>query len=140
MVSGSNQPPRNQQAFTYFRQLMESVMADYGVDTVIHFAGSVVVPESIENPLKYYENNTGNSRNLIEAAVRSGCKKLIFSSTAAVYGEPSTTGPISENAILNPMSPYGTSKLMTELMICWVLCGHLGTLWVRSSLHPVIDF
>lgn len=96
---------------------IEEIIKDNNVDAIIHFAGSVVVPESLVNPLKYYENNTGNSRNLIAAAVNTGVKKFIFSSTAAVYGNPLTEGPISENAILNPMSPYGTSKLMTELMI-----------------------
>jgi UDP-glucose 4-epimerase len=99
------------------QQVMEDVLREHKIDAIIHFAGSVVVPESIENPLKYYDNNTGNSRNLIAAAVNTGVKKFIFSSTAAVYGNPLTEGPISENAILNPMSPYGTSKLMTELMI-----------------------
>ncbi|MEO0909884.1 MAG: UDP-glucose 4-epimerase GalE, partial [Pseudomonadota bacterium] len=93
------------------------VLFKNNIDSIIHFAGSVVVPESLEDPLKYYENNTGNSRNLVAAAIKVGISRLIFSSTAAVYGEPMTTGPISENAILNPMSPYGTSKLMTELMI-----------------------
>lgn len=96
---------------------MERVIRKHKIDSIIHFAGSVVVPESLQNPLKYYENNTGNSRNLIAAAVNTGVKRFIFSSTAAVYGNPLTEGPISENAILNPMSPYGTSKLMTELMI-----------------------
>ncbi|KAG1702851.1 UDP-glucose 4-epimerase [Nymphon striatum] len=96
---------------------MEEVIKDNDIDSIIHFAGSVVVPESLQNPLMYYQNNTGNSRNLIAAAVNTGVKKFIFSSTAAVYGNPLTEGPISENAILNPMSPYGTSKLMTELMI-----------------------
>jgi UDP-glucose 4-epimerase len=71
----------------------------------------------MEDPLKYYQNNTGNSRNLLAAAIKVGVKRFIFSSTAAVYGTPLTTGPIAENAILNPMSPYGASKLMTELMI-----------------------
>ena len=99
------------------QEKMEQILTENKVDSIIHFAGSVVVPESIEDPLKYYQNNTGNSRNLIAAAVKVGVKRFIFSSTAAVYGEPLTTGPISENAILNPMSPYGTSKLMTELMI-----------------------
>ena len=96
---------------------MENVLEENNIDSIIHFAGSVVVPESLDDPLKYYENNTGNSRNLIAAAIKVGISRFIFSSTAAVYGEPMTTGPISENAILNPMSPYGTSKLMTELMI-----------------------
>lgn len=99
------------------QEAMETIITEHDVHAIVHFAGSVVVPESIENPLMYYENNTGNSRNLIAAAVKTGVKKFIFSSTAAVYGNPLTEGPISENAILNPMSPYGTSKLMTELMI-----------------------
>ena len=99
------------------QEAMEEILKDNNIDAIIHFAGSVVVPESLENPLMYYQNNTGNSRNLIAAAVNTGVKKFIFSSTAAVYGNPLTEGPISENAILNPMSPYGTSKLMTELMI-----------------------
>ena len=99
------------------QRFMENVIAKYDVETIIHFAGSVVVPESMQNPLKYYENNTNASRNLIAAAVNSGVEQFIFSSTAAVYGTPSMTGPITENAILNPMSPYGTSKLMTELML-----------------------
>jgi len=99
------------------QEKMEAVISEHDVDAIIHFAGSVVVPESIEDPLKYYDNNTGNSRNLIAAAINTGVKRFIFSSTAAVYGNPLTMGPISENAILNPMSPYGTSKLMTELMI-----------------------
>jgi len=99
------------------QEQMEAVINDHNIDVIIHFAGSVVVPESLENPLKYYDNNTGQSRNLIAAAVKTGVKRFIFSSTAAVYGNPLTEGPISENAILNPMSPYGTSKLMTELML-----------------------
>jgi len=99
------------------QEVMEHILLEHNVDSIVHFAGSVVVPESLEDPLKYYMNNTGNSRNLIAAAVKVGIKRFIFSSTAAVYGEPMTTGPIVENAILNPMSPYGTSKLMTELMI-----------------------
>lgn len=99
------------------QELVESVISENNIECIIHFAGSVVVPESIENPLKYYENNTGNSRNLVAAAVNTGVDKFIFSSTAAVYGEPLTSGPIREDAILNPMSPYGSSKLMTEIMV-----------------------
>lgn len=97
--------------------LVEAVISENNVECIIHFAGSVVVPESIENPLKYYENNTSKSRNLVAAAVNAGVDKFIFSSTAAVYGEPLTPGPIREDAILNPMSPYGSSKLMTEIMV-----------------------
>ncbi|MEZ5871088.1 MAG: UDP-glucose 4-epimerase GalE [Nitratireductor sp.] len=97
--------------------LVSDIIHEDKIDTIIHFAGSVVVPESIENPLKYYDNNTGQTRNLLEAAVRGGIDKFIFSSTAAVYGTPLTTGPIREDAILNPMSPYGSSKLMSEIMV-----------------------
>ncbi|MFZ1813483.1 MAG: UDP-glucose 4-epimerase GalE [Rhizobiaceae bacterium] len=97
--------------------LVEETIRKHRIDTIIHFAGSVVVPESMTNPLKYYDNNTAKTRNLVESAVRTGIDKFIFSSTAAVYGAPLTSGPIREDAILNPMSPYGSSKLMSEIMI-----------------------
>jgi len=99
------------------QRFVEGVLEKHKIDCIIHFAGSVVVPESMENPLKYYHNNTANSRNLVSAAVNAKVSKFIFSSTAAVYGAPMTTGPIREDAILNPMSPYGSSKLMTEIMV-----------------------
>jgi UDP-glucose 4-epimerase len=99
------------------RALVEKIIRENEVEAVIHFAGSVVVPESVEDPLKYYANNTGNTRELLEAVTNCGLDKFIFSSTAAVYGEPSTSGPIREDAILNPMSPYGSSKLMSEIMV-----------------------
>ena len=86
------------------------------IDTIIHFAGSVVVPESIENPLTYYRNNTCNSRTLLECAIQAGVRHFIFSSTAAVYGMPKSI-PVSEDAPLEPISPYGSSKLMTEMML-----------------------
>lgn len=98
-------------------KLVARVIEQNAVDTIIHFAGSVVVPESLEKPLEYYENNTAKSRNLIEVAVKTGIDKFIFSSTAAVYGAPMTSGPIREDAVLNPMSPYGSSKLMSEIML-----------------------
>lgn len=97
--------------------LIGDLISDNRIDTIIHFAGSVVVPESVEKPLDYYRNNTANSQRLIETAVKCGIDKFIFSSTAAVYGAPLTDGPIREDAILNPMSPYGSSKLMTEIML-----------------------
>ncbi len=99
------------------RRLVEQVIARNKVDAIIHFAGSVVVPESLENPLKYYDNNTCRTRNLIETAVRCGIDKFIFSSTAAVYAAPATLQPITEDAPLVPMSPYGASKLMSEMML-----------------------
>ena len=97
--------------------LVESIIQDHKIDCIIHFAGSVVVPESLEDPIKYYDNNTANSLRLIAAAVNTGISKFIFSSTAAVYGAPENSGPIAEDAVLNPMSPYGSSKLMTEIMV-----------------------
>lgn len=95
---------------------VESVMEDNHVDAVIHFAGSIIVPESVADPLGYYHNNTVKSRALMAAAVAKGVKNIIFSSTAAVYGMPETN-PVPEDIQLNPMSPYGTSKLMTEIML-----------------------
>jgi UDP-glucose 4-epimerase len=95
----------------------------HAVTEIIHFAGSIVVPESVSDPLKYYANNTATSRNLIEAAVLGGVKSFIFSSTAAVYG---MTGldPVVETTPLSPMSPYGRSKLMTEMMLADVAAAH----------------
>ncbi len=86
------------------------------VDAVIHFAGSVVVPDSVKDPLAYYENNTSKSRDLIEAVVKSDVKNFIFSSTAAVYGDGGMK-PVTEDFATNPQSPYGMSKLMTERML-----------------------
>ena len=95
---------------------MRSVIAEHGVDAIIHFAASVVVPDSVRDPLAYYGNNTASSRTLIEAAVKGGVRHFIFSSTAAVYGNPASV-PVAEDAPLAPMSPYGSSKLMTEIML-----------------------
>ncbi|HEX2018821.1 MAG TPA: UDP-glucose 4-epimerase GalE [Aurantimonas sp.] len=95
---------------------IEDVMRQHAVDAVIHFAGSILVAESVADPLAYYLNNTVASRSLIESAVRSGVTSFIFSSTAAVYGSPAQI-PVPEDAPLRPESPYGTSKLMTELML-----------------------
>lgn len=96
--------------------LVRTVIRQHAVDAIIHFAGSIVVPESVVDPLGYYNNNTVKSRALIEAAVATGVKQFIFSSTAAVYGNPSEN-PVSEAARLDPVSPYGWSKLMTEVML-----------------------
>ena len=86
------------------------------IDAIIHFAGSIVVPDSVSDPLGYYLNNTVNSRNLMHCAVKAKVPNFIFSSTAAVYGNPKTL-PVSEDEAPAPISPYGTSKLMTELML-----------------------
>ena len=93
-----------------------ALIAEHGIDAIIHFAASVVVPESVLHPLAYYRNNTVNSRALIEAAVDSGVRYFIFSSTAAVYGNPERV-PVSEEDPTVPLSPYGRSKLMTEMML-----------------------
>jgi UDP-glucose 4-epimerase len=96
--------------------LVRLILQRHAIDTIVHFAGSIVVPESVTDPLGYYLNNTVKSRTLMAAAVAQGVKQFIFSSTAAVYGNPERT-PVPEDARLMPMSPYGTSKLMTELML-----------------------
>jgi UDP-glucose 4-epimerase len=93
-----------------------ALIAEHAVDAVIHFAASVVVPDSVRNPLAYYRNNTVNSRALIETAVKSGVRHFIFSSTAAVYGNPERV-PVREEDLTVPLSPYGRSKLMTESML-----------------------
>jgi len=92
------------------------VIREHRVDAIAHFAAKIVVPESVADPLGYYLNNTVKSRALIEAAVRGGVERFIFSSTAAVYGDVDSK-PVGEDKPLNPVSPYGRSKLMTEWML-----------------------
>ncbi|MBV1916559.1 MAG: UDP-glucose 4-epimerase GalE [Sphingomonadaceae bacterium] len=94
-----------------------------GQGAIMHFAGSVVVPESVENPLKYYHNNTAKSRALADAAVKAGVPHFIFSSTAATYGIPEVS-PVREDVPRQPINPYGMSKLMTELMLADVSAAH----------------
>jgi UDP-glucose 4-epimerase len=103
--------------------LVERIIADHDVKGIMHFAGSIIVPESVENPLKYYRNNTANSRALIEAAVNQGVPHFIFSSTAATYGVPEES-PVREDSPKRPINPYGQSKLMTELMLADVAAAH----------------
>lgn len=98
------------------QDLVHAVIRKYDVDAIVHFAGSIVVPDSVADPLGYYQNNTVNSRALIEVAVATGVDKFIFSSTAAVYGNPEQV-PVCETERLAPVSPYGSSKLMTEMML-----------------------
>lgn len=98
------------------QNLVSALIAEHGVTAIIHFAASIVVPDSVADPLGYYRNNTVNSRALIECAVKGGVRHFIFSSTAAVYGNPASA-PVSEDAPATPMSPYGSSKLMTEIML-----------------------
>ena len=99
------------------------LIADHGIGAIMHFAGSVVVPESVSDPLKYYRNNTAASRALIESAVTGGVKHFIFSSTAATYGDARGI-PIREDAPTDPINPYGRSKLMTEAMLRDVSAAH----------------
>lgn len=95
---------------------LETVLRDKNIDGVMHFAGSIVVPESVENPLLYYKNNTENSLNLISLCLKNKVNSFIFSSTAAVYGTPDEKFA-SEESKKEPINPYGRSKLMTENML-----------------------
>jgi len=103
--------------------LVLKIIREQAIDAIMHFAGSVVVPESVENPLKYYDNNTAKSRILIETAVAGGVRHMIFSSTAATYGIPKSS-PVREDMPTMPINPYGMSKLMTEMMLRDVAAAH----------------
>lgn len=96
--------------------LLDRIMSEHKFDAVVHFAGSIVVPDSVRDPLGYYLNNTVKSRMLMACAVKAGIPRFIFSSTAAVYGNPATQ-PVFEDEAPQPISPYGSSKLMTEWML-----------------------
>jgi UDP-glucose 4-epimerase len=98
------------------RKLVEETIARYRVDAIIHFAASIVVPDSVADPLGYYSNNTMNTCALLDTAIKAGVRQFIFSSTAAVYGNAETV-PVREDAATAPISPYGTSKLMSEIML-----------------------
>ncbi|MBX7492097.1 UDP-glucose 4-epimerase GalE [Qipengyuania sp. 1NDW9] len=104
-------------------ELLGRIFSEQGTRAIMHFAGSIIVPESVEQPLKYYENNTVKSRALIEAAVKGGMEHFIFSSTAATYGVPESS-PISEDSPKSPINPYGWSKLMTEQMLADASAAH----------------
>ncbi len=103
--------------------LVARIVAEQGIGAVMHFAGSIVVPESVENPLKYYHNNTAKSRALIDTLVQAGVPHFIFSSTAATYGSPEVS-PVREDSNTQPINPYGWSKLMTEQMLADVSAAH----------------
>jgi len=98
---------------------IDRLFEDYHFDVVMHFAASIIVPESVSNPLKYYMNNTLNTTNLIQSAIKNDVKQFIFSSTAAVYGEPTNLqkNGIDEDYPTNPINPYGMSKLMSERIL-----------------------
>ncbi len=104
-------------------ELLARIFAEQETGAIMHFAGSVVVPESVSDPLKYYHNNTVKSRALIAAAVRAGVAHFIFSSTAATYGIPHVS-PVDEDTPRQPINPYGWSKLMTEQMLADVAAAH----------------
>lgn len=97
-------------------ELLGRVIRDHQIESILHFAAKIVVPESVTDPLGYYFNNTVKTRALLEAAVKGSVRHFVFSSTAAVYGNPERT-PVSEDTVPAPLSPYGTSKLMSEQML-----------------------
>src|SRR5438552_18882782 len=98
------------------QELVARIIKEHGIEAIIHFAAWIVVPDSVADPLGYYKNNTVNSRALIETAVKAGVRYFIFSSTAAVYGNPQRV-PVREDDPTVPTSPYGSSKLMSEIML-----------------------
>ncbi|HEY6833991.1 MAG TPA: UDP-glucose 4-epimerase GalE [Pseudolabrys sp.] len=98
------------------RELVAKAISQHGVTAIIHFAASIVVPDSVRDPLGYYRNNTMNTCSLLQAAIEGGVRQIIFSSTAAVYGNATET-PVPEDAPTASISPYGTSKLMSEIML-----------------------
>ncbi len=103
--------------------LLARIFSEQGTGAIMHFAGSIIVPESVEDPLKYYHNNTVKSRALIDAAVKCGVSHFIFSSTAATYGVPETSA-VREDTPQKPINPYGWSKLMTEQMLADTSAAH----------------
>lgn len=105
------------------RKALRTAFAEHGIDAVMHFAGSVRVEESVADPLKYYRNNSGVSRSLIEACVEAGIGRFVFSSTAATYGIPATA-KVTEDAPGQPINPYGWSKLMTEQVLKDTVAAH----------------
>ncbi|NMG40896.1 UDP-glucose 4-epimerase GalE [Chelativorans sp. ZYF759] len=105
-------------------RLVGRLIRDAGIESIFHFAGSVVVPDSIADPLGYYLNNTSNTRTLVEEAVAGGVRRFIFSSTAAVYGAPPAEAPVSEAVVPAPVTPYGKSKLMSEWMLADTAAAH----------------
>jgi len=104
--------------------IVADIINAHGIKAIIHFAGSISVPESMIDPLGYYQNNTANSLALIRTAIGNGVDKFVFSSTAAVYGSPDNDLPIAETAATLPQSPYGASKLMTEIMLADAAAAH----------------
>lgn len=98
------------------QELVSKILRDHNIDTVIHFAAHTIVPESVSDPLKYYGNNTCQTRSLLQCCQHAGVKHFIFSSTAAVYGMPEVSA-VTESTPTQPINPYGSSKLMSEWML-----------------------
>jgi UDP-glucose 4-epimerase len=111
------------------QQLVSRILDEHDIESVLHFAAHTIVPESVSDPLKYYGNNTANTRNLLQCCQQAGVKHFIFSSTAAVYGTPEQS-LIDESTPTSPINPYGTSKLMSEWM--------LRDLSAATDLHHVV--
>lgn len=103
--------------------LVTQTILQHRIDALAHFAAKIVVPDSVADPLGYYLSNTVKTRSLVEASVRAGVRHVIFSSTAAVYGEPKVV-PVPEDLPLKPINPYGRSKLMSEWMIADAAAAH----------------
>jgi len=99
------------------RELLDRLFSTHNIETIMHFAAHTIVPESVSDPLKYYGNNTSSTRELLEAASVAGVRHIIFSSTAATYGAPTESDPCREDWQTDPINPYGTSKLMSEIML-----------------------
>ena len=97
--------------------ILKKIFIENDIESIIHFAGSAVVPVSVADPLSYYDNNSGKTRALLSSAIKAGIRNFVFSSTAAVYGQQKSDLPVKETASLNPENPYGQSKLMTEFML-----------------------
>lgn len=97
--------------------ILKQIFAENEIEAILHFAGSIVVPQSVAQPLDYYDNNTGKTRLLAATAIEAGIRQLVFSSTAAVYGDQKDDAPVLESAPLQPKNPYGQSKLMSEMML-----------------------
>lgn len=97
--------------------VLEKIFSQQKIDAIIHFAGSLVVSESVFDPLKYYQNNVANTLNLLEMVAKFKINEFLFSSTAAVYGEPNTTQKIIETTQTAPINPYGESKLVVEKIL-----------------------
>ena len=115
--------------------LVGTLIEEHSINAVVHFAGSIVVPESVVDPLKYYGNNTSASRNLIEVCVAKGVERFVFSSTAAVYGVPERL-PVPETAPTRPINPYGRSKLITEWTLEDVAASPAG----REFKHVILRY